>query len=131
MRLANTVCEVKIWCVTHIMDISFLLYWMRNVDWACLSSVRRSYKSNVPSFAICLPYMEGNTGRGWLYTKVPESSKKKLAFLCLCVKTHHMCNFDHSFFPHLRYKRHICFSTTLLWMHSTHPANLVFNEEYG
>jgi hypothetical protein len=99
------VCEVKNWCVTHVMDISFLLYLTPNFDWACLSSVRRSYKSNVPSFAICLPYTEGNTGRGWLYTK--------------CLKVVKM-----------RFKCHICFSTTLIWMHSTRRANFGFNEEW-
>jgi hypothetical protein len=129
------VSEYDLWsqnlmCHTSkVTDISFLLYWTRNFVWACLSSVR-TYKVQCSKFCNLLALHRREHRKGLAIYKVPEHSKKKLAFLCLCVKTHCMCNFEHSFLPHLRFKRHICFSTTLIWMHSTHPASFGFNEEW-
>ncbi len=113
------------------MDISFLLYWTRNFDWALLEQCEKKVLQVQCSKFCNLLALHGREHRkGLAIYKVPESSSKKLAFLCLCVKTHCMCNFDHSFLPHLSFKHHICFSTTLVWMHSSHPANFGFHEEW-
>jgi hypothetical protein len=91
----NLMCHTS-----KVMDISFLLYWMRNFDWAWAILIELELawavwegvtKSNVPSFAICLPYMEVNTGRGWLYTKCLKVVKKKGCISLLVCKDSLLC----------------------------------------
>jgi hypothetical protein len=82
----NLMCHTS-----NVMDISFLLYWMCNFDWAwaCLINLRRCYKVQCSKFCNLLALHGREHNRGWLYTKcLKVVKKKKLAFLCLCVKTH-------------------------------------------